>query len=238
MEDTVEEIKETEQVEETEELEETQKGIKSFNEMRKIDLSNYINKRDGADYVNWAVIKQLLHDNGAEKVYFTPIQQSNGSSLIMTDKVFTDSKGGTNQVYETRIKVVIDDLEFEIQGPVTNGANPVKDNSMTQQRLWNAQTRLFVKGVAIYTGLGFDLWSRIEQNEEDTATDDLSKHDIMKIKERCQEIYTDKLKLGLSTKEIAEKLNKTEDDVKAIFTYFSILNDFEQNLKEITNDKK
>ena len=155
----------------------------------------------------------------------------------MTDKVFTDSKGVTNQVYETRIKVVIDDLEFEIQGPVTNGANPVRDNSMTQQRLWNAQTRLFVKGVAIYTGLGFDLWSRIEQGEE-AEVDDLSKHDIMKIKERCQETYTQKLQLGLTTKEIADKLGKTEDDVKAIFTYFGILYDFEKKLKEITNDKK
>lgn len=212
--------------------------IKTFNEMREIDVSNYINKRDGADYINWAVVKQLLHDNGAEKVYFTPVPQENGSSLIMTDKVFKDSKGITNQVYETRIKVVIDDLEFEMQGPVTNGANPVRDNSMTQQRLWNAQTRLFVKGVAIYTGLGFDLWSRLEQGEDDTETDDLSKHDIMKIKERCQEIYTEKLKMGLTTKEIAEKLNKTEDDVKVMFTYFSILNEFEKNLKEITDDKK
>lgn len=212
--------------------------IKTFNEMRETDVSQYIKKRDKADYINWAVVKQLLHDNGAEKVYFTPIQQENGSSLIMTDKVFKDSKGVTNQVYETRIKVVIDDLEFEMQGPVNNGANPVRDNSMTQQRLWNAQTRLFVKGVAIHTGLGFDLWSRIEQEEDDTETDDLLKHDIMKIKERCQEIYTDKLKLGLTTKEIAEKLNKTEDDVKVMFTYFSILNEFEKNLKEITDDKK
>lgn len=211
--------------------------MKTFNKMRNIDVSNYINKRDGADYINWAVVKQLLHDNGCEKVYFTPIHQENGSSLIMTDKVFTDNKGVTNQVYETRIKVTIDDLEFEIQGPVTNGANPVRDNSMTQQRLWNAQTRLFVKGVAIYTGLGFDLWSRIEQGEE-AEVDDLSKHDIMKIKERCQEIYTQKLQLGLTTKEIADKLGKTEDDVKAIFTYFGILDDFEKKLKEITNDKK
>ena len=45
--------------------------MKTFNEMRKIDVSNYINKRDGADYINWAVVKQLLHDNGCEKVYYT-----------------------------------------------------------------------------------------------------------------------------------------------------------------------
>ena len=109
-------------------------------------------KERWTEYVNWAVIKQLLHDNGAEKVYFEPIQQSTGSSLIMCNKEFKDAKENTNQVYETRIRVVIDDLEFEIQGPAMNGSNPVKDNSMTQQRLWNSQTRLFVKGVAIHTG--------------------------------------------------------------------------------------
>lgn len=207
--------------------------IKSFNEMRKIDVSQYLKKRDTADYLNWAVVKQLLHDNGAEKVYFTPIVNDKGSSLFMSEAEFTDSKGVKNKCYETRIKVVIDDLEFEMQGPVMNGANPVRDNSMTQQRLWNSQTRLFVKGVAIYTGLGFDLWSRLEAKEEDDAEEDLSKHDIFRIKERCQIIYTNKLKLGLTTKEIAEKLNKTEDEVKALFSYFDTLSSFEKELSNI-----
>lgn len=207
---------------------------KTFEELRKLDITPYVKQRDGADYVNWAVIKQLLHDNGAEKVYFEPIPQETGSSLIMCSKEFKDSKEVTNQVYETRIKIVIDDLEFEVQGPVTNGANPVRDNSMTQQRLWNAQTRLFVKGVAIRTGLGFDLWSRMEFGEEDEAfTDNLSKHDLFKIKERCQEIYTQKLKSGLTTKEICAKLNKTEDEVKAIFSYFDIISNFEKELSNL-----
>lgn len=207
---------------------------KTFEELRKLDITNYVKQRDGADYVNWAVIKQLLHDNGAEKVYFEPIPQENGSSLIMSSKEFKDSKDITNQVYETRIKIVIDDLEFEVQGPVTNGANPVRDNSMTQQRLWNAQTRLFVKGVAIRTGLGFDLWSRMELGEEDEAfVDNLSKHDLFKIKERCQEIYTQKLKSGLTTKEISTKLNKTEDEIKAIFSYFDIISNFEKELSNL-----
>lgn len=214
------------------------KGISSFSEMRKIDLTKYLKKRDKADYVNWAVLKQILHDNGAEKVYFTPVVNEKGSSLIMADKVFTDSNGNTNQVYETRIKVVIDDLEFEIQGPVMNGANPVKDNSMTQQRLWNCQTRLFAKGVAIYTGLGFDLWSRLESDEEDDTDDDLNKHNILKIKERCQITYTNKMKLGLTTKEIAERLNKTEDEVKALFSYFDTLANFEKELEKIDNKQR
>lgn len=213
---------------------EQQKGIPPFQELRKVDLSEYTKKRDGADYVNWAVIKQLLHDFGSEKVYFEPVAQNNGSSLIMTDKVFIDRDKRTNQVYETRIKVIIDDLEFEIQGPVMNGSNPVKDNSMSQQRLWNSQTRLFVKGVAIHTGLGFDLWSRIERAEdEENIEENLYIHNLFKIKERIQEIYIEKMKSGLTTKDIAQHLNKTEDEVKAIFSYFDIINSFERDLHNL-----
>lgn len=209
--------------------------LKSYEELRKVDVSKWVQNRDGADYLNWAKVVDLLHENGATIVYFEPIVNSNtGSSLYMTDQVFTDSKGNTNRVYETAVKVVIDDSEFIQRGPVTNGSNPVKDNSMTQQRLWNCQTRLFVKGVALRTGLGFDLWLNDElKNEKYNWEDDLNKHDIFKIKERVQEQYTKIHKLGLSTKEIADKLHKTEDEIRAIFTYFDILNNFEKDLYNI-----
>lgn len=209
--------------------------LKSYDELRKIDVSEWTDKRDGADYLNWAKVIDLLHENGAKIVYFEPVvNPSTGSSLFMTEQTFTDSKGNINRVYETAVKIVIDDLEFIQRGPVTNGANPVKDNSMTQQRLWNCQTRLFVKGVAIRTGLGFNLWLKEEeQNEKENFEDDLNKHDIFKIKERCQIIYTSKLKLGLTTKEIAQKLNRTEDEVKALFSYFDTLSNFEKELSNI-----
>lgn len=210
-------------------------GLVSYEELRKVDVSEWVEKRDGADYLNWAKVVDLLHEYGAEKVYFEPVANpETGSSLFMTEQVFTDSKGNTNRVYETAVRIVIDDLVFIQRGPVTNGSNPVKDNSMTQQRLWNCQTRLFVKGVAIRTGLGFNLWLKEEEkNEKDNWEDDLSKHDIFKIKERCQIIYTQKLKEGLTVKEIAEKLHKSEDEVKAIFSYFDTLSNFEKDLSNI-----
>ena len=210
-------------------------ALKSYKEMRDIDVSPWVEKRDGADYLNWAKVVDLLHENGAEKVYFEPIvNEVTGSSLFMTEKEFTDKNGTSNRVYETAVKIVIDDLEFTQRGPVTNGSNPVKDNSMTQQRLWNCQTRLFVKGVAIRTGLGFNLWLKEEEkNEKENWEDDLNKHDIFKIKERCQQIYTQKLKAGLTVKEIAEKLHKSEDEVKAIFSYFDTLSNFERDLSNI-----
>lgn len=209
--------------------------LKDYKELRKVDVSQWVEKRDGADYLNWAKVVDLLHENGAEKVYFEPVvNEGTGSSLFMADQTFTDAKGNTNKVYETAVRIVIDDLEFVQRGPVTNGSNPVKDNSMSQQRLWNCQTRLFVKGVAIRTGLGFDLWLKDElKNEKDNWEDDLSKHDIFKIKERCQQIYTTKLKQGLSVKDIADKLHKTEDEIKAIFSYFDTLSNFEKDLSNI-----
>lgn len=137
--------------------------LKDYSEMRKIDVRPYCEEREGKIYLNWAKCIDLLHENGAEKVYWEPIPNpETGCSLRMTPQVFTDSKGMTNRCYETRIKVVIDKNEYEMQSPVMNGVNPVKDNSMNQLRVWNSMCRSFVKCVAIHTGLGFDLWLKEE----------------------------------------------------------------------------
>lgn len=207
--------------------------LKSYEELRKIDVAPYTEERDGVKYLNWAKCIDLLHENGAEKVYFVPITNSNGSSLFMTEQTFTN-KDKTNRCYETRIEIHIDNDVYIMQSPVMNGGNPVQDNSMSQQRVWNSMCRSFVKGVAIYTGLGFDLWLKEEKKEvENNWEDDLSKHNIFKIRDRIQELYTKKHKAGLSSKEIAEKLNRTEDEVKALFTYFDTLNTFERDLANL-----
>ena len=213
--------------------------LKSYNELREIDVSKWTEKRDGADYLNWAKLVDLLHENGAEKVYFEPVvNEKTGSSLFMTEQEFEDSKGNINRVYETAVKVVIDDLEFIQRGPVTNGANPVKDNSMSQQRLWNCQTRLFVKGVAIRTGLGFDLWLKEEkQNEKDDWENDLTKHNIIKIAERVKEKITSKMQLGLTFEEIAGKLNIDTDTLKSYLSYFNILDRLEKAIDKIDKEQ-
>lgn len=203
--------------------------LKTFEEMRKVDVSQYVEKRDGVDYLNWARCKQLLHDNGAETVYFEPCVNENGSSLFMSDAVFTDNKGNTNRCYEVRVKIKIDDLEFEMQHPIMNGISPIKDNLMSQQRVWNAQTRAFVKGVAMRTGLGFGLW--LDDIEGDVKDDDLSRHNIFSIKQRFQMEYTRVLSgKGLTTKEIAEKCGMSEDEVRVLFTFFDQLDRFEKKL--------
>jgi hypothetical protein len=208
-----------------------QQMLKSFNEMLKVDISNYVKERDGISYLPWAECKKLLHDNGAEKVYFEPCVNSNGSSLFMSDAVFTDKSGVSNRCYEVRVKVVIDDLVFESQYPLMNGTNPVKDNSMSQQRVYNAQARAFVKGVAIHTGLGFGLW--LKDDVEQAVEDDLSKHSIQAIKVRTQQTYTQKLQKKMSTKDIAQALDMTEEEVRVYFTYYDILDRFERRLSAL-----
>lgn len=150
--------------------------LKSYEELRNIDVKRFCKKRDGLDYLPWAMCIKLLHDNGAEVVRWEPIPDpSTGSSLIMSNQTFTDSKGNTNRCYETRIRVTIDDKEYEMQTPVMNGANPVKDNSMSQQRVWNSMCRAFVKCVALNTGLGFDLWLKEEDGNDPYIPESLEK---------------------------------------------------------------
>lgn len=214
-------------------------AIKNYAEMRKIDVLPYCEYRDAKDdhgrtikvpYLNWAKCKELLHQNGAEVVYFEPCVNANGSSLFMSDQVFTDSKGNTNRCYEVRVKVAIDDLIFEAQYPLMNGSNPVKDNSLTQQRLWNAQTRAFVKGVAMRTGLGFGLWLD-DMDDKDSGEEDLTKHNIYAIRERMQQQYTKLVKRGLSTGEIAKMMGTSEQTVQYYLNgIFDEINRFEKAL--------
>lgn len=198
--------------------------IKKFNEMYAIDVLPFCDERkDGQSnvtYLNWAMCKKLLHDNGAEVVYFEPLTNASGSTLFMSDKEFRDKADVVNRCYEVRVKIVIDDLVFTQNYPLLNGVNPVKDNSMNQLRLANAQARAFVKGVAVRTGLGFQLWC---QNDETTAVEQsVQASSILKVKELAQEEYTRLLAVKhMSADEIFKALNlPTFESLKAKFSMF------------------
>lgn len=203
--------------------------IKSFNEMRKVDVAPYVKQRDGADYLPWATVVDLLHEHGAEKVFFTPVYNENGSSLFMSDQTFTDKSGNINRCYEVRIEVTVDDDTFIYSYPLLNGINPVKDNSLNQNVVFKAMARAFVKAIALRYGLGFSLWSKEEIDAQDD--DDLTKHSLFAIKTRLQIEYTRVLRdKQLSTKEIAAKCEMSEDEVKVLFTFFDQLDRFEKKL--------
>lgn len=203
--------------------------LKGFNELRKVDVTPYVKQREGADYLPWATVVDLLHEHGAERVFFSPIYNENGSSLFMSEQTFTDKSGNNNRCYEVRIEVTVDDDTFIYSYPLLNGINPVKDNTLNQNVVFKAMARAFVKAIAIRYGLGFSLWSKDELEAQDE--DDVYKHHIYAIKERFQQEYTKVLRdKHLTTKEIAERCGMSEDEVKVLFTFFDQLDRFEKKL--------
>lgn len=209
--------------------------LKPYDELRQVDVSAFVEKRDGADYLPYNKCIDLLHENGAEVVYFLPVQNpKTGGSLYESESVFEDKNGVKNRCYETRIEIHIDDKVYFMQSPVMNGANPVKDNSMSQQRVWNSMTRSFVKAVAMYTGLGFSLWLKEEENERKEQTRQDQYHEILKVQDRVFETITAIQKKGnMTLSDIAQKMNKTEDELRTYLKYYSILNNLEHNLNVV-----
>ena len=209
--------------------------LKPYNELREIDISAFIEKRDGADYLPYNKCIDLLHEHGAEKVYFLPVQNpKTGGSLYESETVFEDKNGVKNRCYETRIEIHIDDNVYYMQSPVMNGANPVKDNSMSQQRVWNSMTRSFVKAVAMYTGLGFSLWLKEEENERKQQNQADQYHDIMQVQNRVFETITAIQKKGnMTLADIADQMGRTEEEMRTYLKYYSILNNVEHNLNVI-----
>ena len=206
-------------------------AIKSWNEMRKLDISKYVKNRNKADYLPWAECLTLLYEHGAEEVRFEALVDANGSSLFMSEETFTDKAKGNNRCYEVRVKVTIDGKIYTMSYPVLNGIIAVREGSMDQNAVHKAQMRAFVKCVAINTGLGFNLW--MDDADIEMDHDDLSQHNLFAIKERMQQSYTRAIKKGMSTKDIAQAVNKTEDEVRLLFTYFDQLNRFEQELNAL-----
>ena len=206
--------------------------LKSFNELSKVDVTPYIEKRDDADYISWTSVVKLLHEHGAQKVWWDTIQSPSGHSIFMTDQVFVDKNGKTNRCYEIRVRLQVDDDEFTYTYPIMNGIHPVKDDLMNQVAVEKAKQRALVKAVAIRYGLGFNVWAK-DEVEADDPYDDLYKHNLKSIEERVQQTYTRLLRNGMTTKEIAKELNKTPDEVKVLFTFFSQLDRFEQDLTKL-----
>lgn len=209
--------------------------LKPYNELRKVDVSKYTEERDGMDYLPYNKCIDLLHENGAEVVYFLPVQNpKTGGSLYESETVFEDKNGVKNRCYETRIEIHIDDKVYYMQSPVMNGSNPVKDNSMSQQRVWNSMTRSFVKAVAMYTGLGFSLWLKEEDDERRAQQQADYYHDIIRVQDRVFETVTAIQKKGnMTIGEIAMKLNRTEDELRSYLKQYTILNNLEHNLNVI-----
>lgn len=207
--------------------------LKSFAELRKIDVSKYAKDRDGFKYLPWARAIALLYENGAEKVRYEVVKDANGCSLHHSDLTFTDKNSKSNRCYEVVVRLTIDQDTYEETYPVMNGVSPIKDDLMSQQRVRTSVARALVKCIATNTGLGFDLWLDGEECETE-VTDDLSKHSLKAIKERMEEKITDLIKKGISLPDIAKEFNMEDAEFRGRFlSLFNELMRIEKRLTEM-----
>lgn len=156
------------------------------------------------------------------------------SHLIQNDSVYEDAKGNKTTTpktsYMTRIKTVyrfvnIDCPEQYIE-TITFAEGIDSQDKGSGKAMTYADKYALMKSYKISTG---------EDVDEGTDAQVLEKglHSIFVIKERCQEAYTNALKKKMSTKDIAQALEMTEDEVKAYFSYFDTLHRFEQKLNSL-----
>ena len=138
--------------------------IKNFNELSKIEVKitpkpTFKWNKAKQDYeevkgkeiatLSWVDCLKGLYENGAEKVEFEHVPNSDGGLL------FYD-----NGCIHIKVYVDIDGTRKEILYPVIDGSKDVKLEKITQSDIYNAKQRAFVKCVAVNWGYGINLWGK------------------------------------------------------------------------------
>lgn len=212
----------------------------SYKELSKIDVLPFCDHRKAKDdkgktidvpYLNWAKCIELLHQYGADVVYYTPLKAPNGSYLFES-KIVNNKDGRTTGCYFVSVEIHIDDSVFTMDMPLLNGSLVVYDDTLNQLRISNCHARAFVKGVAIHTGLGFSLW--VSDKDSDVGNDDLSGHSIYAIKQRIEMLITAKMSTGgMSQKELFDVINISEKQFNLIMKAFDNIAILEERLRRI-----
>lgn len=214
-------------------------ALKSFKELYDLDVSAFCDQREAKDdkgkkilvpYLNWAKCVELLHEHGAEVVYYTPLRGPDGSYLFQSKEVENKDKRKTG-CYFVSVEIHIDDLVFTMDMPLMNGSLVVYDDTLNQLRIANCHARAFVKGVAIRTGLGFKLW--VNDKDTDPAPDDLSSHSIMAIKQRVEQLITAKLQAGADMDDIYRALGISKKQFDSTMLAFQNIQFIENKLRAL-----
>jgi hypothetical protein len=123
---------------------------------------------------------------------------------------------------------VIDDLSFDYDYPLMNGNHVVRDETLNQLRISNAIARGFVKGVAVKTGLGYDLW--LKEDETTKMSEDLSIHNIRKIQQRVEEKISAAIRRYGTEDELLRHLGIKKSQLDAIMKSFNNIEVLEARL--------
>lgn len=212
-------------------------ALKPYNELVKVDVLPFCEYRDAKDdngkkiqvpYLNWAKCVELLHEHGAETVYYTPRRGPDGSYLFVSREV-ANKDGRKTGCYFVSVEIYIDGTVFTMDAPLMNGSLVVYDDTLNQLRIANCHARAFVKGVAIRTGLGFGLWST--EKDTDAAQDDLSGHSIFAIKARLEQLITAKLQRGMSMEDILAGVELSQRQFHRVMASFNNVDLLEKRLR-------
>lgn len=210
--------------------------LKSFDELIKLDVRPFCDVRDAKDesgktikvpYLSWAKCIKLLHENGAESVWYAPVECPENHTYLWPQMKVTTNKGRETDCWFVRVLIHIDELEFTYDTPLLNGSLVVYSDTLNQLRINNALARAFVKGVAIRTGLGFDLWA---ESEGEDGEDDLSRHSIWAVKERLERLITTKERNGLSHNDLLAEVGMNEKQLQKVMQYFATLDKLERKV--------
>lgn len=214
-------------------------ALKPYKELVELDVRQYCEYRKAKDdkgkeidvpYLNWAKCVELLHENGAEVVYYTPLRGPDGSYLFSSRDV-ANKDGRKTGCWFVSVEIHIDDLVFTMDAPLMNGSIMVYEDTLNQLRISNCHARAFVKGVAIRTGLGFKLWSA--EKDTDAAPDDLSSHSIYAIKTRVEQLITAKLQRGMEMDDILSRLELSQRKFEQLMGQFRNLGVLEEKLRAL-----
>lgn len=213
--------------------------LKSFNDLVKLDVRPYCDVRDTKDesgklikvpYLSWAKCVKLLHENGAELVWYSPVECPETKTYLWPQAKVVTSKGRETECWFVRVLIHIDDLEYTYDTPLLNGSLVVYNDTLNQLRINNALARAFVKGVAVRTGLGFDLWA---ESDIDDGDDDLSRHSIWAIKERLERLITIKEKNGLDHRDLLASVGISDKQLNSLMGYFATIDKLEKAVSKL-----
>ena len=214
--------------------------LKTFAEMRKIDVRPFCKVKKGKDengkaidlaYLPWAKCMDLLHEHGAESVGYKGIKNEANGTYLFEHYRTQDKNGRQCGCYFVSVEVKIDDKTYTLDYPLMNGSLVVYDDTLNQLRISNAHARAFVKCVAINTGLGFELWAG--NDDDDDATDDLSMHNVWAIKTRIEQRITELIKRGMSEDEMLAAIKITKKQYETFKVAFNNISVVEERLKKL-----
>ena len=225
--------------------------LKPFNELIKLDISKYTEKRKNLqykpgeldsgpeflEYLPWHKCLELLYENGAGKVKFEPIYTAEGYSVHYMPQVVEGAKKYGVNVFcpEVRVRITIDEDVQEFNYPLINGASVIKMDEISQQKVATAQRRAYVKGVAQMTGLGLRLWEKDEPNDPVEVNKDA--HSIIICTNRIKEKYAEAVKRCGGEKELLSKLfiakgqHPSQKNMEVFFAWLSKAADLEKQIE-------